>query len=104
MAALMAGIAEIERGVTQALAVDLEAWFDDDRDGEFLTASLMAIERQKARLAALESRLLARFERSRVWARDGSKSVSAALARDAGLSPASAKRLARIVTSWSRCP
>ncbi|MDQ3311870.1 MAG: HNH endonuclease [Actinomycetota bacterium] len=93
MAALMAGIAEIERGVTQALAVELEAWLDDDRDDEFLTASLMAVERQKARLAALESRLLARFERSRVWARDGSKSVSAALARDAGLSPASAKRL-----------
>ncbi len=81
----------LDVAVDAALAADVDDWFgDDDRQ---LRDELWALQRHKARVAAVEARLIDRYRTRRAWAVDGSRSASAALARDARISPAKAKGL-----------
>ncbi len=78
-----------------SLHIDLDEHFGDDGDDgeEAIVAELAELQRQKARFAALEARLIERWDARKAWAADGSRSASSALARDGGLSAGSAKAL-----------
>jgi hypothetical protein len=68
-------------------------------DGE-LGEALAELSRAEARLAAQRARLTAAFDRRKGWAHDGSRSISAWLARRCHLSPAHGRqevRLARVL-------
>ncbi|MEJ7723779.1 MAG: DUF222 domain-containing protein [Ilumatobacteraceae bacterium] len=52
---------------------------------------MAALQRQCARVSSLQARLIARWDARKVWADDGSKSASARLAREAGVSTGTAK-------------
>ncbi len=67
--------------------VDEELGDDDAR----LTAEVAALQRQCARVSSLQAPLIARWDARKVWADDGSKSASARLAREAGVSTGTAK-------------
>lgn len=68
----------------ESLRVDLDDHFGDDDDR--MVSELAALQCQKARFAALEARLVERWDARKAWAADGSRSASSALARDGGLS------------------
>lgn len=88
-ATLVAGIAV---ALDAVLATDLDAHVGEDGDVEArLVAEVAALQCQKARLAALEARLVGLWDARKTWAVDGSRSASSALARDGGLSLQSAK-------------
>jgi 5-methylcytosine-specific restriction endonuclease McrA len=75
----------------ETLGADLDEHFA--HDDHLVTAELAELQRHKARLAALEARLIERWDSRKSWAADGSKSASSALAREGGLSAGSAKAL-----------
>ncbi len=73
----------------EVLSVDLDEEIGDD-DAR-LSAEVAALHRQCSRLAAMNARLIARWDARRVWADDGSRSASARLAHEAGLSTSTAR-------------
>ncbi len=81
----------LDAAIDAALAADVDRHFGDD--DQQLRDDLWALQRHKARVAAVEARLIDRYRTRRAWAVDGSRSATAALARDARISPATAKGL-----------
>ncbi|MBA3802636.1 MAG: DUF222 domain-containing protein [Acidimicrobiia bacterium] len=81
----------LDAAIDVALAADLDRHFGDD--DQQLRDDLWALQRHKARVAALEARLIDRYRTRSAWAGDRSRSATAALARDARISPAKAKAL-----------
>jgi len=97
------GMAALTSSIDELLADDVEALTVEE-----LNALVVGLARESARLAAMRARAVARWDRVGVWAGDGSRSASAALARDTMCSQKSASRelqrareLADMPATWS---
>jgi len=80
------GLATVGEAIDGLLAVDLSAMSDAE-----LHDVVAGLYTEDARWAAVRSRFVSAWETRKAWSSDGSKTPGARLARECGLSPATAR-------------
>jgi hypothetical protein len=79
-------VAQLSEAIDALLSLDPDTLTDPE-----LAAAVIELQRQRARLAAVAARLLARWDRRQVWTGDKCRSAASRLARDTNTSMRSAR-------------